>query len=149
MIPYDELVAALTNWRARQGLPVQGGAPPISAVPPPIQQATPASGAISMPTSAPMSQHTRQGPPAPPRTPAAPAKPYDPYGGDSAVEVDDALLEEAHYDNEGNDFAMQFGQIVQEGESTAIGSPPSRDTMPETDPDDIPPPPPPSRKKRR
>ena len=145
MIPYDDLVAALTNWRARQGLPVQGGAPPISAVPAPIQAATAASSANS--------GGTKQGPPAPPRTPAAPSKGsggFDAYADShEALDVEDAaLLDESSYDNEGGDFAMAFGQLQQNDESTAIGNPPSRDTMPETDPDDIPPPPPPKRKRR-
>jgi hypothetical protein len=142
MIPYDDLVAALTNWRARQGLPVQGGAPPISAVPAPIQHATAAA----------VSSSTKQGPPAPPRGPAAANKGsggFDAYADShDALDVDDAaLLDESSYENEGNDFAMAFGQLQQNDESTAIGNPPSRDTMPETDPDDIPPPPPPRRKR--
>jgi hypothetical protein len=34
MIPYDDLVAALSAWRARQGLPVSTmGAPPAKAQP--------------------------------------------------------------------------------------------------------------------
>jgi len=115
MIPYEDLVAALTNWRARQGLPVQGGgAPPIAAAP------------AASPRTAPPT--------------AAPA--YDPYAAD-ALDVDsDALLEEAQYDNEGSDFAMGFGGQHTNDEATAIGNPPSRDTLPETDEDDIPPPPP-------
>jgi hypothetical protein len=118
MIPYEDLVAALTNWRARQGLPVQGGgAPPIAATPSPR---------TAPPAAAPG---------------AAPAPAYDPYAAD-ALDVDsDALLEEEQYDNEGADYAMGFGGQHTD-EATAIGNPPSRDTLPETDPDDVPPPPP-------
>lgn len=42
MIPYEDLVSALANWRARQGLPVDLSAPPVGgprAAPPPKQAA--------------------------------------------------------------------------------------------------------------
>ena len=95
MIPYDDLVAALQAWRARQGLPVAapstGSAPVRSAPPPP-----------------------RTNPPAPPpmaaRTPmplAAPDETHDELHEGDAIE-EHALIEESHYENEGDDFAMSF-----------------------------------------
>ena len=124
MIPYDDLVAALTSWRARQGLPVQGGAPPISAVPAPI---TPATAASSVSTG------TKQGPPAPPRSPAAPSKGsggFDAYADShDALDVDDAaLLDESSYENEGSDFAMPFNAAGDGAEATSIGGAPERPT---------------------
>lgn len=118
MIPYDDLVVALQTWRARQGLPVAQ----LSGVmiPPP------ALGAEPQPAP-------RTNPPAPPKPamppPLAPVDTRD-------EEVEAALLEEAHYENEGDDFAMAFGAAINEGdeqvaeadseesESTSIGTPP-------------------------
>jgi len=124
MIPYDDLVIALTTWRARQGLPVVSGALPPSARPvaPPIavtpQRATPptppARGFVANVVTPP---------------PLAPAETHE--------DVDDAsLIEESHYENEGDDFAMAFGQLAPEAEATAIGLPPPprpSDTTLETD----------------
>ena len=103
MIPYDDLVAALASWRARQGLPVVqvAGAAPSSARPP--------------------------GPPAAPRT-APPNAP--PWSASPPVAVDDfgadALVEDATYDVAGEDYVMSLGAgiIVESAESTAIGGPP-------------------------
>jgi hypothetical protein len=43
-------------------------------------------------------------------------------------ELDDideaALIDEAHYENEGADFAMAFSDVEKDAESTAIGVPP-------------------------
>jgi hypothetical protein len=54
MIPYDDLVAALQSWRARQGLPVstigQGGSAPTAT---PAHAATPGSGPRTAPPPAP------------------------------------------------------------------------------------------------
>ena len=96
MIPYDDLVIALANWRAKQGLAV---APLASGT----FGATP-----------------RGTPPAPPgRSATTPAG----VAVDDALDVDDALLEEA-YENEG-DFAIPFNPplepAVDDVESTAIG----------------------------
>ncbi len=113
MIPYDDLVAALQAWRARQGLPVStqqvanasNGQPPVAA------------------------QSSRPGtpPPAPPptsgkRTTTAPRLPLPLAPVDTADEhldaleveehdeaVEPSLIEESHYENEGDDFAMSFG----------------------------------------
>lgn len=99
MIPYDDLVIALQTWRARQGLPV-AQLSGIAIEPPPVEVAAP-----------------RTAPPTPP--PLAPVDTRD-------EEVDASLLEEAHYENEGDDFAMAFGQQQPEpdAESTSIGSAP-------------------------
>jgi hypothetical protein len=110
MIPYDDLVVALQTWRARQGLPVAQMSGIM--VPPPA--------VVTAPAPAP-----RTNPPAPPKAavppPLAPVETRD-------EDVDAALLEEAHYENEGDDFAMAFGAAVNESEesdeSTSIGTPP-------------------------
>src|SRR5437899_64484 len=117
MIPYDDLVNALSNWRARQGLPVStlgkqpSGGTPVAAAP--------------VPGSGP---RTAQ-PSAPPR--AASPPPMAPI--DDLQEVDDAaLLDENAYENEGADFAMNFagGAAAGEGEATSIGGAPERPTDP-------------------
>ncbi len=74
---------------------------------------------------------------------------------DDPIHVDDgALIEESHYENEGDDFAMAFDAraaagVAIEPEATAIGvpPPPGRDSFggataldPEPEPDDLPPP---------
>lgn len=104
MIPYEDLVIALQTWRAKQGLPVaqlSGALTPPPAAPaqrPPAQAFPPG---ISTPT------------PLPPPMASA----------DDHLDVDDAaLLEESSYDNEGGDFAMNFGG--HDDSSTAIGQPP-------------------------
>jgi len=98
MIPYDDLVAALANWRARQGLPVAQMAElaPVEAV----SHATP--------------------PPPPPRASPPPLAPVDTRDED----VDESALLETHYENEGDDFAMSFAAEEVEAESTSIGSAP-------------------------
>jgi hypothetical protein len=138
MIPYDDLVAALSSWRARQGLPVStmGGA---SAAPKPAPKAAPQAAAV-VPDSGPRSVPPKAPPPAAPRT----KQPSVPPPLADAEEVDAAMLDEAHYENEGDDFAMSFGSAgagagagagggdeggEHEG-ATAIGGPPQRDTVP-------------------
>ena len=111
MIPYDDLVAALSAWRARQGLPVStmGGSGSGGTV-------SPGSGPYGSPGSGPQAK-PGSGPNRPP-----------PNRPDSNVEEigDDGLLEE-QYESEGGDFAMAFGG--QPGDdSTAIGSAPERPT---------------------
>jgi hypothetical protein len=137
MIPYDDLVAALSSWRARQGLPVNtvtagsGPAPspgsgPYAAQPgsgPYAAQAGsgpyaayPGSGPTEMPDSGPH----RGAPPAPP-----------PAAADELVVDDAAMLAEEAYESEGNDFAMSFapGEGPQnDPEATAIGELPERPT---------------------
>jgi hypothetical protein len=102
MIPYDDLVIALATWRARQGLPVAQ-----------------LSGSLTPPPPAP-APVARTAPPAPPRSGTPP-----PLAEVDEVEEEAALIEEAHYDNDGADFAMAFGGAVEkDAESTAIGVPP-------------------------
>jgi len=122
MIPYDDLVAALTSWRARQGLPVSSLVPttPDSGPTP-----TPMTGSGPTPGSGP-----RTAPPAPPKGGYQPPPLASPDTADDSLDVDDeALLEEAHYETEGNDFAMNFGgQVEKDDESTTLGQAPERDT---------------------
>ncbi len=114
MIPYEDLVAALSAWRARQGLPVSslGGATAPAAT----AQAEPAqSGRWGSPTPPP--PPPRAAPPGPPPRTAAPP----PLAPAEEVVDDAALLDEAVYEAEGADFAMSFG----DGDSaTAIGETP-------------------------
>jgi len=125
MIPYDDLVAALTTWRARQGLPVTASAAviPGSGPTPVPMMSTPASGPL-MTGSGPQ----RATPPmAPPKGGGYQPPPLaSPDTADDSLDVDDsALLEEAHYENEGADFALGFaGEVEEEGESTTMGHAP-------------------------
>jgi hypothetical protein len=124
MIPYDDLVAALAAWRERQGMPIAGTTAATAAPSAPAVKAPSGPGASSGPRSAPPPPQAAR-PAAPPPAPAPAARATPPPL--AAVEVDDdALLDEAHYDNEGSDFAMAFGQEEGEGEgeATAIGVPP-------------------------
>ncbi len=125
MIAYDELVAALTAWRAKQGLPIATtGAAPGSG--PTYTPGAPGSGPVAKPGSGP----TRSAPPAPPKGGYQPP-PLADVTADDSLDVDDsALLEEAQYDNEGGDFAMSFGGAVErDEESTTLGQPPERDSF--------------------
>jgi hypothetical protein len=117
MIAYDELVAALTNWRAKQGLPISSTATPGSG-----PTAQPGSGPVAKPGSGP----TRAAPPAPPKGGGYQPPPLADVTADDSLDVDDsALLEEAQYDNEGNDFAMAFGgNVERDEESTTLGQAP-------------------------
>jgi len=128
MIPYDDLVAALQNWRLRQGLSIAQTALPIAQ--PQVQ-------------SAPVAPRTTP-PPQPPRSaPMAAQRPAPPPLAPAELDVDDAaLLDEAHYDNDGDDFAMAFGQLEKQDEATAIGAAPAPRPSELTDPSaDLPPPP--------
>jgi hypothetical protein len=96
MIPYDDLVVALTAWRARQGLPV----------------ATSARAAAPTPTA-----------PVVPVRPAAPrpaAAQVSPELGDFE---DGALVEDASYDA-GEDYVMALGGVEHQVEPTAISGAP-------------------------
>jgi hypothetical protein len=126
MIPYDDLVAALSAWRARQGLPVStlggGGSGPNAAV------AQPGSGPNAMtgqPGSGPYGQ------PGSGRT-KAPSMPPPMHGQthDDALEVGDEAMLEEHYESEGDDFAMSFaaGQGGDGDDATSIGGAPERPT---------------------
>jgi hypothetical protein len=104
MIPYDDLVAALSQWRARQGLPVS-------------TMGTSGSGGTPAPGSGPHGQ-PGSGPNA--------ASSSRPGMAAAAHEVDDAeVLEDDAYENDGGDYGKD------EVEPTAIGTAPERPT--ETD----------------
>ena len=111
MIPYEELVIALQTWRAKQGLPIAQ-----------------MSGQLPMPVPVPTSARTS--PPAAPRTNPPGAPPRAPAVADDHLDVEDAgLLEEAAYENEGDDFAVGFGAKpganAEHDEQTAIGGAPT------------------------
>lgn len=141
MIPYDDLVVALQTWRAKQGLPVGQLS---GALTPPAQVA-----AVTAPASTPGSG-PRPAPPAPPSRPAQPflsnvatPPPLAPLSEESLDVDESALIEESHYENEGDDFAMAFGSagpgapVDHDAESTAIGNAPAprtSDTYQSTDP---------------
>jgi hypothetical protein len=136
MIPYDDLVAALSAWRARQGLPVStmggGGSGATAAAPGSGPHAQPGSG----PTAKPGSGPTRSAPPAPPsgRHNAVPP----PLAlGDEMQEVDETALLEEQYENEGQDFAMSFGgNQASDDSQTAIGNTPGEGRGGRSDRDD-------------
>jgi hypothetical protein len=143
MIPYDDLVAALQQWRARQGLPVStmGGGGTAAAPQPgsgPHGQAGsgpygqtgsgPYGQAGSGPYGQPGSGPTRGAPPAPPRGKQPSIPPPLAAGDDGMHEVDDAEMLEEQYETEGSDFAMGFGNPTDD--STAIGGAPERPTDP-------------------
>ena len=118
MIPYDDLVAALQAWRARQGLPVSTQAPVANTSNGQPSRSTPAGGyaAQQRPGTPPPAP-----PPAPKRATTAPRMPLPLAAVDTADEhldaleveeheaVESSLIEESHYENEGDDFAMSFG----------------------------------------
>ena len=114
MIPYEELVIALQTWRAKQGLPVAQRSGQLT--PPPVA--------------------AKASPPSPPGRAAQPfianvatPPPLDtldaPETHEESLDVDGALIEEAHYENEGDDFAMAFGQA---GAAVDDGDAPERPT---------------------
>jgi hypothetical protein len=97
MIPYDDLVAALSAWRARQGLPVtMSGAEPAAPV-----------AAAPAPGSGPRSAAPRGTPPGAPQSRAA-----SPTA--DAEEVDAALLDE-----DGADYELSFGGPTRAGDGDA------------------------------
>jgi hypothetical protein len=112
MIPYDDLVVALAGWRARQGLPVEQLAAPITATAP-----------------APVAT-TRPPAPPPPRGFTTRPPPLAPPDHDEFAVEDSALIEEGHLDNEGEDFEMGFRQLQgDENEATSIGASPTRESF--------------------
>jgi hypothetical protein len=138
MIPYDDLVAALSAWRARQGLPVStlgGGGSGATAQPgsgPNAMMAQPGSGPYAQPGSGP----NRGAPPAAPgsgrtKQPSMPP-PMQAQTQDEALEVGDEAMLEEHYENEGDDFAMAFNPNAAPGgdgdDATSIGGAPERPT---------------------
>jgi len=124
MIPYDDLVAALSAWRASKGLPVSTMGSVGSG-----QHAQPGSG----PTPAAPMAKAPSGPktaPPPPRVKGSTVPP--PLAAVDTVEEVDEVLDESSYENEGDDFAMNFGGGSR-GSATEIGGPPARDSV-STDP---------------
>lgn len=137
MIPYDDLVAALSAWRARQGLPVStmgGGGSGAAAAPGSGPHAQSGSGPYAQsgsgPTAKPGSGPTRSAPPAPPSGRHNAAMPPPLALGDDMQEVDETALLEEQYENEGQDFAMGFGNQASDDSETAIGNAPERATDP-------------------
>jgi hypothetical protein len=130
MISYDDLVAALQAWRARQGLPV----------------AEPASGAAPR-TAPPAPPAPRTNPPAPPpmaanRASPMPLAPPDESSaidevsdlGEHEIEEEHALVEESHYENEGDDFAMSFAKDGHNGHVTGVDEADGSETVVGHDP---------------
>jgi hypothetical protein len=136
MIPYDDLVVALTTWRARQGLPV--GQLSAQLTPPPVQSTSAQYAAVSAPVATkPGSGGTRPAPPPPRGNTGARAAVPPPLESptEDSLDVDDAaLLDE---ENE-SDFHVRFpagdasrdtmASMEHESESTSIGSAPLRDS---------------------
>jgi len=130
MIPYDDLVAALATWRARQGLSGAAGAVPPTAKAPPAPAAKAPSRAPSSPqpavrvTAPVIAPATAQ--PRPATAPrAAVAPPPAPAERGDFDDGEDAAVEGDHYDNEGDDFVMSIADdAVETGEATAIGGAP-------------------------
>jgi len=104
MIPYSDLVAALRQWRVRNGLPNFGVDPGSAAV------------VVKAPPGPPPSFGLR---PTPPPAPSAETPPLD------EIEAHEIESEEM-YEAEGNDFAMSFGgaPAPRDSESTLLGTPP-------------------------
>lgn len=99
MIPYDDLVIALTTWRARQGLPV--GQLSGALTPPPGMVAAPVvhagSGAVAGWGSGRTAPPQRTSGSRPNVPPPGPLHPHD-VAHDEALDVDDAALIEEHHD---------------------------------------------------
>lgn len=105
MIPYDDLVAALQAWRARQGLPVNaiGGQ---GSGPTPQPASGPHAQSGSGPNAKPGSGPNRGAPPSPPPSSSRPGMPI---AAVEELEVADEILDEEAYEAEGGDFAVGFG----------------------------------------
>jgi hypothetical protein len=101
MIPYDDLVVALSAWRARQGLPVAQSA--AAAQPARVRAA---------PAPAPAAPAARA-------TPARPAAAQVPAASDFD---EPALVEDGDDNDSGEDYVMQLGDNT--AEPTAISGVP-------------------------
>jgi len=116
MISYDDLVAALQAWRARQGLPVE--------------QSTTGTAANSGPrTVAPPPPAPRTNPPAPPPMAARNPMPLAPPDETHEEIEEHAMIEESQYENEGDDFAMSFAQDGHNGHLTGVNGDDGGETM--------------------
>jgi hypothetical protein len=134
MIPYDDLVLALQEWRALKGLPVAqlSGAltpPPVIAAPPKAAPPRPAAPAAPAPPSKSAPQQRAAAPP-PPRGQRQAVQALDETIDEDSL-LDDSEHLAAHDD--GGNFAMQFdpNATLHEGEedagdSTSVGTVPAR-----------------------
>lgn len=142
MIPYDDLVAALSAWRARQGLPVStmgGGGTAAAPQPGSGPTAMPGSGPYdagsgpygqpgSGPYGQPGSGPHRGGPPPAPRSKPHSVPPPLEMGDDAMQEVDAAEMLEEQYEAEGADYATSFDNNAED--QTSIGETPERTADP-------------------
>jgi hypothetical protein len=123
MISYDDLVAALQAWRARQGLPVE-------------QSTTGTTSGSGPRTVAPPPPAPRTNPPAPPmgaRAPmplAPPEETNEELGDLQEHEIEEhALIDEQHYETEGDDFAMSFAKDGHNGHLSGVDGADGAETM--------------------
>lgn len=126
MISYDDLVAALQAWRARQGLPVAepaAGSGPRTAPPAP-----PTPAPRTNPPAPPMAAHR-----ASPMPLAPPDETHEEIGEHDEIE-EHAMIEESHYENEGDDFAMSFAKDGHNGHVTGVDGADGSETMVGHDP---------------
>jgi hypothetical protein len=123
MIPYDDLVAALATWRARQGLSVAQGAGAAAPAQSPSGRAPAPAARTAQPRARTAPPVARTAPPAAPPRPAAPPPPAATPAPRPPSNLDE-------FDGEGEDFAVAFnGMLVdQTGEATAIGGAPEPTT---------------------
>jgi hypothetical protein len=110
MIAYEELVAALDRWRARNGLPIAStDLPPAAELPRQPLPALSPDGSRTVTAAAPVSAVRPAAAPISQVVSAAAAvTPRAATDGD-LLEVDDEVMEEDEYDAGGGDFAMSFG----------------------------------------
>jgi hypothetical protein len=106
MIPYDDLVAALTSWRARQGLPTTQ-----------LPGAAASAPKAAVPAVAPAA---KSGPAKAAGGGAKHARAQSPAVGHDEFDVDSELIEEGSYEG---DYAAFGGD--ESAEATAIGTTPA------------------------
>ena len=125
MIPYDDLVAALQTWRARQGLPVAapapGSGPRTASAAPALRTTSPTS-----PPPAPGSMAARQ-----PVLSAEVIEAHDEVHEELHEELHEEVheVEEGTYESEGNDFAMSFAGDGHKGHVTGVNGDDASETM--------------------
>lgn len=151
MIPYEELVVALQTWRARKGLPIgqMSGSiappPPSPIAAPPVRVAPPVAPPSRKPPTQPPPMRAKTGSPVPP--PLETTYPdeslehsldqelgahLEEHLSEHGAEAEEPMtaaqhaIDETHYENEGDDFAMAFGQqsVEVDSESTSISNVP-------------------------
>jgi hypothetical protein len=114
MIPYEDLVAALDNWRMRKGMPVATTEVPAGSVA--TTRSTGQVPAYTAPAAYAAPAASYGGNPGPFVMPAAAAaaapRPVStsvvPTTESDVLSIDDAEVEDEMYENEGSDFAMNF-----------------------------------------